>query len=165
MEDFLEREGHIAIQPLVYKSERLKHKFARMQEKMTDAVYIEAVKKMLREKNGIVTFDLTQVVESDAIIAYLPRDVKTYGTLGEITIAYYLQAFEGKKIDILIVTNHEPMDYPIWVLGCSDKIFHTFGDLKEYIRKAYKDRKSSNNERKKEMEEEFEGETSRNVTD
>lgn len=85
-------------------------------QKFTDALYkaqkerdFDTVVKICR---GFVRKDLSYVDRSDLLIAYLPCNVKTTGTIHEIIVAN-----DAKKPTLLVTDSDNIADIPLWFWG------------------------------------------------
>jgi len=133
--------GHEAIMPweLAHQERKIKSRFERICKNHSRDDFLDEVRAFMRQ--NIIKFDISKLVESDAILMWYPRDVKTAGSLGEITLAYYLKEYGGKDYKIWIITDYRKNELSYWVIGCSDKIFQTFDDFEAWFEKKYKIKK------------------------
>ena len=101
---------------------RIPKNFRTMKEKDID--------RFMRLVRGIVDIDSREIaIRSDYVICYWDRSaMRGAGTKGEITLAKYF----GKPV--YMVTRYKPGKIPAWVLGCVDKIFPSFQELKKFLR-------------------------------
>lgn len=141
MDDFFDELGHEAIMPWgeVYHGKKIKQKFRRLRETLTRDQYLDEVRAYMRK--NIIQFDLNALIESDVILFWHPRDVKTAGSFGEITLAYYLREWTKKDYKIWVITDERKDELSYWVTGCSDKIFKTFEDFEDWFKNKYNNKK------------------------
>ena len=146
MDDFLDEHGHEAVMPWgeVYHGKKIKMKFKRLRVDLERDKYFDEVRKYMKE--NIVKYDLDALISSDAVLFWHPRDVKTAGSFGEITLAHYLREWTGRKYQIWVVSDYHKDELSYWVIGCSDKVFKTMEDFEDWFLKKY----DLNNKEKKE---------------
>ncbi len=79
--------------------------------------------------NYIVEKDLTMIEESDALIAYLPKESQSFGSIQEI---FYCK--EILKQPVFVITD---MDYveevPVFLDRTTTEFFHSFSDLIKFL--------------------------------
>ena len=139
MKDFLEKEGHEVTLPYSLMDHgKIEKKFAKMSSELESTEFLVKAKKEIKKEGGLLQTDVRGVLDANVILAYIPKEARIYGTSGEITVAYFLKQFIHENKDILVITNFENHDFPLWILGCSDHVFDSFEDCKQYIRKTYK---------------------------
>lgn len=141
MADFLEKLGHSVEFPWgeVYHSKWMKQEFYNWLKSMKKEDWVSRVRKYMRSQ--VIRFDINALLRSDGIIFYLPKNTKTVGSYGEQTLAYYLKKWredkEGKKYAsgkrIFVIVEEEPEDLSFWLIGCSDRIFWSIEEFKEYF--------------------------------
>jgi len=138
MDDFFERMGHEAIMPweLAHQERKIKTRFERICKNSKRDDFLDEVRKFMR--SNIIKFDIEKLVNCDAILFWHPRDVKTAGSFGEVTLAYYFREYLGKEFKIWVITDYRKNELSYWTVGCSDKVFQSFEDFEEYFEKKYK---------------------------
>lgn len=150
MDDFLDELGHEAIMPWgeVYHGKKIKMKFKRLRLTATRDDYFDEVREYM--KTNIIKFDLDALIASDAILFWHPRDIKTAGSFGEVTLAHYLRAWTGKNYQIWVVSDYHKDELSYWVIGCSDKIFKSIEDFEDWFKKKYGEKKEEKSKQIKE---------------
>lgn len=139
IEDFLEELGHSARMPWgeIHSGKEGKVLFSDWVKVMNPGDYYSRVRKYMRRY--VIKYDLKQVVKGDGIIFYIPKDTPTVGSYGEQTLKYYLLNYrkktENKKI--FVITDVPFSEQSYWMIGCSDMIFHSFEEFKQYFREHY----------------------------
>jgi hypothetical protein len=91
---------------------------------------LETHKKIAKE---IVKLDSMEIIlHSDYVICYYDGSAQRgAGTKGELTVA----ALMGKPVYLIV--GMPVADIPSWVIGCSDKIFGDFNELKKFLVAEY----------------------------
>ena len=74
----------------------------------------------------VITKDLEYVKRSDFIIAYW--GIPSFGSAGELTVAFDL------GIPVYMVA---PIELPAWTRSCCTKVFLTFDELKNFLKKKH----------------------------
>lgn len=147
MVNFLESLGHEGLMPWgeIYHSKWVRGEYKKWATEMKPEDFCSRVRKHMR--GNVLNFDINALLDSDGIIFYLPKDTKTVGSHGEITLAYYLKRwvtngkkkwFEGKKI--FLITDIPIEEMPYWLIGCSDYIFFSMEEFEKYFKENF-DRK------------------------
>jgi len=147
MIEFLELLGHEGLMPWgeMYHSKWIKGEYKTWAEEMKPDEFCARVRKHMRA--NVLNFDISQVLNADGTIFYLPKETKTVGSYGEITLAYYLRKwgsngkkkwFDGKKL--FVITENLAGDLPYWLIGCSDYIFFSQEEFEKYFKENF-DRK------------------------
>lgn len=82
---------------------------------------------------GIVALDSREIARrSDYVVCYWDQSAQRgAGTKGELTIARYF----GKPV--YMVTRMRHSNIPGWILGCTSRIFHSFTELKMFLKQVY----------------------------
>lgn len=90
-------------------------------------------RRFMKVVRGIVAHDSREIAgKSDYLICYWDRGAsRGAGTQGEVTMARYF----GKPV--YLVTQNRISSIPGWILGCTTEIFHSFEELKQFLRKRY----------------------------
>ena len=137
---FLETLGHEALMPWgqMYHSKAMGEEYERWAGELKPEEFFARVRKDIRKK--ILSFDLNQVLKADGLIFYLPKGIQTYGSSGEITLAYYLKKwgngkkrfYEGRRI--FLITDIPLKDTPRWLVGCSDYVFTSLEEFREFFK-------------------------------
>lgn len=87
----------------------------------------------------IVEKDIEAVKQCDYIICFWDESAeKGAGTQGEITLAKFLNK------PVFLVSKFEFSKIPSWIIGCVDKIFYDFEQLKDFLYKKFKPSNESN---------------------
>jgi hypothetical protein len=86
------------------------------------------VERFRRAVRKIIAFDL-DIIENhaDYLICYWDALPKSGGTSAELTIAH------RKGIPVYLVTTLAPKEISGWMLGCSDHVFGSIEQLKEFL--------------------------------
>jgi hypothetical protein len=76
----------------------------------------------------IIAFDL-DIIENhaDYVVCYWDAQAKSGGTSAELTIAH------RKGIPVYLVTTLPPDEISGWMLACSDQVFRSVEELKEFL--------------------------------
>ncbi len=91
---------------------------------------LEKYRKIMRK---IVERDMKALNQCDYVICLWDESAsRGAGTQGEITLAKFL------KKPIFIVSKFKPSEIPSWVIGCADKIFESFDELKSFLLNKFK---------------------------
>jgi hypothetical protein len=82
---------------------------------------------------GIVKLDSEEIANrTDYVICYWDRSAQRgAGTKGELSIARLFNK------PVYMVTGMKKTNIPGWILGCTTKIFHSFGELKTFLKRKY----------------------------
>lgn len=93
------------------------------------AVKAQDIERYRAIVSQLVDIDSREIAErSDIVICYWDEGAaKGAGTKGELTMA----RFFGKPV--YMVTSIPAQEIPGWVLGCTDKIFGTFQELRQFL--------------------------------
>jgi hypothetical protein len=96
------------------------------------------VRRFVELVAGIVDLDSREIAErSDYVVCYWDHSAQRgAGTKGELTIARYFHK------PVYMVTETNPDNIPGWILGCTDRMFGSFEELKKFLRKKFKVRAS-----------------------
>jgi hypothetical protein len=86
------------------------------------------VERFRRVVRKIIAFDL-DIIENhaDYVVCYWDASAKSGGTSAELTIAH------RKGIPVYLVTTLPTPEISGWMLGCSDQLFSSIEDLKEFL--------------------------------
>lgn len=86
-----------------------------------------------RTVRKIIHFDLDLIErEADYVICYWDREAgRGAGTQAELTVAY------RKDIPVYLVSELPPEEISGWILGCAQRVFPSFGELKKHLRRTY----------------------------
>jgi hypothetical protein len=86
------------------------------------------VERFRRVVRKIIAFDL-DIIENhaDYVVCYWDASAKSGGTSAELTIAH------RKGIPVYLVTTLPTAEISGWMLGCSDQLFSSIEDLKEFL--------------------------------
>lgn len=152
MDDFFDETGHEAIMPweLAHQERKIKTRFEKICKNSKRDDFLDEVRKFMR--NNIIRFDLNKLQECDAILFFHPRDIKTAGSYGEISIAYYLREWVKKDYQIWVITDYRKNELSYWTIGVSDKVFKSFDDFEEWFLKKYDHSNKQNKENKEDKE-------------
>lgn len=92
-------------------------------------LYKEIVEKL-------VHIDINEIAKNtDYVICFWDEGAaKGAGTKGEITIAKYFNK------PVYLVTSFPPSSIPGWVIGCTNKIFNSFNELKIFLLDNYQNK-------------------------
>jgi hypothetical protein len=81
-----------------------------------------------RTMRKIIAFDLDLIENrADYLICYWDRGAQSGGTSAELTLAL------RKGIPVYLVTPLPPEQVSGWMLGCSDRVFSSIEQLKEFL--------------------------------
>ena len=131
MEEWIVRElGHSVFNPNSESENYLKKKLPNANLRKLKFSDIDRFQSIVR---GIVKLDSEEIAcKSDYVICYWDRSAQRgAGTKGELTIA----RFFGKPV--YMVTRMQPSRIPGWILGCTSRTFHSFGELKLHLKQKY----------------------------
>jgi nucleoside 2-deoxyribosyltransferase len=119
-----EQLGHRVYDPAADEKKNLSdEEAAHFREwKSTD---VERFRRVVRK---IIAFDL-EIIENhaDYVVCYWDALAKSGGTSAELTIAH------RKGIPVYLVTALATSEISGWMLGCSDQLFSSIEDLKEFL--------------------------------
>ena len=98
------------------------------------ATDVERFRRVVRK---IIAFDL-DIIENhaDYVICYWDAQAKSGGTSAELTIAH------RKGIPVYLVTTLPPQEISGWMLACSDQVFSSIEELKEFLTARFRARKT-----------------------
>jgi len=126
--EFLEKRGCVVFNPLTkYKGKASSYK------NMVSQLLVDGKIDSLRDfvRGLIISPDFKYVEEADIMVAYLPKDIKAFGTIAEMSYAY------NKGKIILVVTDIPVTEYSAWMVGLSTRIFINFDELEKYIKETF----------------------------
>ena len=90
---------------------------------------LERFRRVVRK---IIAFDLDLIEnKADYLVCCWDALAKSGGTSAEMTVAY------RKGIPVYLVTALPPVEISGWMLGCSDQVFTTVEELKEFLTARY----------------------------
>ncbi|MCL5033912.1 MAG: hypothetical protein M1395_02250 [Bacteroidetes bacterium] len=94
---------------------------------------VHDLKTHLKIAKEIVELDSKEIIlHSDYLICYYDESAQRgAGTKGELTVARIF----GRPV--YLVRGMELDSVPSWVLGCVDRIFNDFGELKSFLKEKY----------------------------
>ena len=146
-QEFLEECGHEALFPWgeIYHGKKGKAVFTEWATTMPLDDYLGRVRKYMRRY--VIKWDLKAVEASDGIIFWLPKNVKTVGSYGELTTIYFLAIhkklakWKGSHKKIFVITTIPLGNLSNWMIGCSDRIFFNWKDFREYFIKHFNNKK------------------------
>lgn len=106
---------------------------------------LEAIRRTT--SNQIIPPDMEMVERCDFITLYIPVQGKEIcGSYGEMTVGFFLgllvcpkcgHVWKRKKIYIVTKRRLKPLNLPKWAIGCSTKIFTSWEEYLDYIRKKW----------------------------
>ena len=86
------------------------------------------VERFRRVVRKIIAFDLDIVEnQADYVVCHWDAQAKSGGTSAELTIAH------RKGIPVYLVSALPPKEISGWMLGCSDQLFSSIEELKEFL--------------------------------
>lgn len=147
IKEFLEECGHEALFPWgeIYHGKKGKAVFSEWVKEMSSEDCLGRIRTYMRR--FVLKWDLQAVDNCDGIIFWLPKDLKTVGSYGEETLIYYFvyhkkyKKYIGRFKRIFIVTDIPLEEMSYWMIGCSDRIFKSFDEFKDYFRKNFNKKK------------------------
>jgi nucleoside 2-deoxyribosyltransferase len=90
---------------------------------------LERFRRVVRK---IIAFDLDLIEnKADYLVCCWDALAKSAGTSAEMTVAF------RKGIPVFLVSSLPPMEISGWMLGCSDQVFTSVEDLKEFLTARY----------------------------
>jgi hypothetical protein len=131
MEEWIDRElGHSVFNPNSESQKYLKKKLRNVNLRKLKFSNVDRFQTIVR---GIVKLDSEEIArKTDYVICYWDRSAQRgAGTKGELTIA----RFFGKPV--YMVTRMKHSSIPGWILGCTSRTFHSFGELKVHLKQKY----------------------------
>ncbi len=131
MEEWIVQElGHSVFNPNSESERYLKKKSPNANLRKMKFSNVDRYQSIVR---GIVKLDSEEIAQrSDYVICYWDRSAQRgAGTKGELTIARFFDR------PVYMVTRIRTSNIPGWILGCTSKIFRSFGELKSYLKERY----------------------------
>lgn len=96
-------------------------------QEISKAYHIEQLKSFGRD---IIKKDLDALRKCDLMIVYYDESVNMgSGTISEMTVAQYMNMFEGKKMWVGVIKKVSFASIPTWTIGCIDEWFDTIDSL------------------------------------
>jgi len=137
IEQWLTRNlSHEVFNPIVETEKLLKENYPDVNFRDLKTSSPEKFKEIMSK---IIERDLKAVSQCDYIICFWDESAqKGAGTHGEITLAKFLNK------PVFLVSEFDLSRIPSWVIGCSDKIFKSFDELKVFLLNKFKSNDATN---------------------
>ncbi len=123
--------GHSVFNPNVESEKYLRNRLGKGSFRTLKLRDVERFQSIVR---GIVKLDMSEIaLRSDYVVClWNAGALRGAGTKGELSIATYF----GKPV--YMVTRMQKERIPGWILGCTTRIFRSFGELKVFLREEYR---------------------------
>lgn len=131
MQEWIVRElGHSVYNPNNESERYLRKKLPKASFRDLKFTNVNRFQSIVR---GIVHLDSNEIAKrTDYVICYWDKSAQRgAGTKGELTVARYFR----KPVYMVTRMRHE--NIPGWILGCTSKIFCSFGQLKAFLKRRY----------------------------